>query len=370
MKQSFQKANEDFLVRTFLKLAGMESPSYGEKRVIDFVIRRLKAEKLGVTFQRLGPTGNIIARLRGNRKGPALFFNAHTDTVKPCRHVRPVLKNGIIRSDGTTILGADDKAAISIFLAGIRHINRCRLKHPELYFILTCAEEQGLVGAKNLDFSRIRAREGFCFDADGPPGHVILAAATHYQYRILVRGKAAHAGIQPEKGKNAVKIGAELIRMLPSGRLDHETTANVGMVQGGIATNIVPEDACIEGEFRSRNDKKIRLLLSNLRSSVMKVQRKSGARIAFRPVRAYRSYWFSPDSRLVKRFVRSCRDIGVKPRFMKSNGGSDANILNQKGRACLNCGIGMSDVHSPKEFIRVRDLANGLKLFLSIIRNW
>ncbi|MDD5067341.1 MAG: M20/M25/M40 family metallo-hydrolase [bacterium] len=370
MKDIFSKIDKNSLIQTFIRLVRIESPSYGEKRMIGHVIKALKKQKLKAGLQRNEGSGNIVACLKGQKKRPPLFFNAHLDTVEPCRNVKPVITDKLIRSDGSTILGADDKSALAIFLEGIRYIRKYKILCPDIYFILTYAEEQGLVGAKNLDFRSIRPKYGFSFDSGGSIGRVILAAPTHYQYKIMVRGKAAHAGIEPEKGISAIKIASELVREIRTGRIDGETTANIGRFNGGIATNIVPENVVMEGEVRSRDRQKTSRYIRDLRKLVSRISAKFKVRIHFQLTHAYDQYQFREDSFLVRKFSQSCVSIGLKPVFERSNGGSDANILNQNGFQCLNCSVGMSDVHSTGEYIRIKDLVLGLKLFLSLIINW
>ncbi len=275
-----------------------------------------------------------------------------------------------IRSDRKTILGADDKAALSIFMEGIKYIKKFNIPHPDIYFVFTYAEEQGLVGAKNLDFSLIKAKSGFSFDAGGRVGQVIVSAPTHYQYKILCYGQAAHAGIEPEKGKSAIKIAADVIQKIETGKLDHETTANVGTINGGVATNIVPERVKIEGEVRSRNKSTLLNYLKRLKITLEKIKKKYDGNIDLHLSQAYQSYHFHSDSFLVKKFMEAVKKIKRKPVLVEINGGHDANILKQNGFQCLNCGIGMTHVHSTKEFIPITELIHGLKLFLSLVISW
>ncbi len=198
MKTLFNKIDKKSLIRTFVKLVKIDSISYHEEKIIKYLTGALKKYALKVRLQKVKNTGNIIALLAGNKKGTPLFFNAHIDTVEPGKNIKPIVTEKLIKSDGTTILGGDDKAAITLFLEGIRYIKRFNIKHPDIYFVLTFAEEQGLIGAKNLDFSLIKAKYGFSFDAGGKPGTAVIGAPTHYQYTITVIGKSAHAGVEPE----------------------------------------------------------------------------------------------------------------------------------------------------------------------------
>lgn len=370
MYDLFNKIDEKRLIQTFVRLVKIDSISYHEEKIIKYLVPTLREYGLKVKVQKVKNTGNIIALLKGNKKGQALFFNAHVDTVEPGKGIKPVVTEKLIKSDGKTILGGDDKAAVALFLEGIQYLKKFNIKHPDIYFILTCAEEHGLIGAKNMDFSLVKAKYGFSFDADGKPGTAVVAAPTHYQYTITVFGKAAHAGVEPEKGINAIKIGSELIRRIKTGKLDYETTANVGKIEGGIATNIVPDRVIIEGEVRSRNEQKLKRYLKNLTQIIVSIKKDYKVRIKFDLEKAYKAYNFTKNAMLVEKLAEACKYIKIKPYLEKSNGGSDCNIFNQKKFQCLNLGIGMSKVHSKKEFILIKDLVNGLKLFLSLIVNW
>jgi len=364
------KIDEKRLIQTFIKLIKIDSPSYQEKKIITYLIKFFKENGLKVKFQKKGQSGNIVAFLKGNRKGLPVFFNAHTDTVQPGIGIKPVITDKLIRTDGRTILGSDDKSAIALFLEGIRYIKQNRLKHTDIYFVLTYAEEQGLVGAKNFDFSLLKAKYGFSFDSHGKIGTAVVSAPTHYQYTVKIKGKSAHAGIEPENGINAIVIGSKLINRIKTGKIDHETTANIGKIEGGIATNIVPEEVLFEGEIRSRNREKLKRYIQDLKTSISTFRTKYHVKINFDLKLAYKSYDFLKTSFLVKQFREACRAIRINPVFDKSNGGSDSNIFNQNGYRCLNVSTGMAKVHSTEEYILKKDMVQGMKLFLSLITQW
>ncbi len=370
MENIFSKINQKRLIQTFVKLVKIDSIPYHEEKIIKYLIQALKGYGLKVKFQKVKNTGNIIAYLRGNKKSPAIFFNAHLDTVEPGKNIKPVVTEKIIKSDGTTILGADDKSAIAVLLEGIRYIRNYNIKHPDIYLVLTYAEEKGLIGAKNLDFSLLKARHGYSLDGDGSPGNAVISAPTHYQYKITIYGKAAHAGVEPEKGIDAMKASAALINKIKTGKIDFETTANVGKISGGVATNVVTEKVVLEGEVRSRNEQKLIRYLKNFKEQVNKIKKEFKVRIQLKLEKAYKSYNFTEKAIMVKKFIQACDYIKIKPVFTKMNGGSDCNIFNQNRYNCLNIGMGMFEVHSKDEFISIKDLVNSLKLFLSIIINW
>lgn len=367
MEKYLNNINEKRLIQTFIKLVKINSISYHEEKIIQYLLAEFKNLGLKVKFQKVDNTGNIVAVLKGTLEQQAVFFNAHMDTVEPGKNIKPVITDTVIKSDGTTILGSDDKSAIAVFLEGLRIIKEKKVKHPDLYFVITYAEEQGLIGVKNFDFSLLKAKQGYSWDADGRIGTAVLSAPTHYQYVITVHGKAAHAGIAPEKGINAIKLSGALMNKIKTGKIDNETTANIGKIQGGRATNIVPDHVVFEGEVRSRNNVKLKRYLSDLKKTILQFKKQNKVRIDLKLSLAYKAYNFSSNHPLIRRFQSACEVLKIKPVFSQSNGGSDSNIFNQNHFSCLNLGIGMSNVHSTKEYIRKKDLINGVRLFLSLI---
>lgn len=367
-KELFTKINNERLINSFLNLVKIESPSLEEQKIINYLIKILKSLNLSVKLQKVGKTGNIIAFLKGKNSKNSIFFNAHFDTVKPCQGIKPVIKNGIIKTDGKTILGADDKAAIAIFIELVNILKKTDINRPDIYFVLTYGEEIGLQGAKHFDFNLLKAKYGFSFDANGEVGTIIMSAPTHYTYNIKVYGKSAHAGIEPEKGKNAIKIASEIINKIKTGRIDFETTANIGRIEGGKATNIVPDLVEFTGEIRSRTETKIKKYIEQLEKVLDTIKKKYETKIDFDLKLAYKSFKFDKNSFLVKIVKEACDLINVEPKYVESNGGSDANIFNQNGYPTINLGIGMQNVHTTEEFIKIRDIVNGVKLALALVQ--
>ncbi len=363
------KINQQKLIKRFLTLVKINSESYEEFQIIKYLTGELRGIGLKVYNQKIERTSNLIAVLEGDKHLEPIFFNAHMDTVSPGKNIKPIVTDKLIKSSGDTVLGSDDKAAIAIFLEGLEYIQKNKIVHPDIYIVFTSAEEQGLVGAKQLDFSMIGARKGYSFDGDGKIGTIILSAPTHYTYKINVKGKSAHAGIAPEKGKNAIKIASDLILHIKMGKLDNETSANVGIVQGGRATNIVPDSVYIAGEIRSRNNETLKKAILELKDNIKKMKKRYKTSIKLNLKKEYSGFKFEKDSYLVKQLARACRDIEIRPIYEHSNGGSDANIFNQNKLQCLNIGVGMKNVHSTDEFILIKDLVNGLKLFITINKN-
>jgi tripeptide aminopeptidase len=361
--------NTSRLITTFLDLVKIPSPSWNEEPVIKYIERC--TSELGYESLRspCRTSYNLIIKITGNTARESIMFAAHTDTVTPCDSVHPIETPTKITSDGTSILGSDDKAAVAVFIEAMRIIKEKNLEHPPLEFIFTCSEEVGLLGMKGMNFSLINAKRAFVFDCSGSVGGIIMQAPSQIVMHADITGKAAHAGIEPEKGISAINIVAEIITKLPKGRVDKETTLNIGMISGGRATNIVAEKASVDLEMRSLNHNKMKQLEKKTIGVIKSVTKKYGAKVAIRSNIEYTGFTISEKDSLSKLIIASCKDIKIKPAFMSSGGGSDTNILNAKGIKALNLAIGMSNVHSTREFILKKDLINGCNLLLAIIKN-
>ena len=246
--------NEDRLVKTFCDLVQIDSPSDEEEEVAQDLSRRLEA--LGFEILR-DAHGNLIAREDGENP---LLLSAHMDTVEPGRGIKPTIEGDRIVSDGTTILGGDCKAGVAAILEGLESVVEEELPRRTIQLAFTRGEEIGLVGARNMDFSMITADEAVVFDGNGPVNKLTGSSPTYVSFEVKITGRSAHAGVEPEKGLSAIKIAAEIISELPQGRLDEETTFNVGTISGGSVRNAVPEQATFTGEFRSRNLETLDLL--------------------------------------------------------------------------------------------------------------
>ncbi|MGE5140747.1 MAG: M20/M25/M40 family metallo-hydrolase, partial [Rudaea sp.] len=243
--------NQDRLVNTFLDLVRIDSPSGSEGEAAQYVAGVLR--ELGLE-PRIDEMGNVTARLEG--KGKPLLLSAHMDNVEPGRGITPVIENGDIKSDGKTVLGADDLAGVAAILEGLRSLIEDQAEHIPLELAITTQEEVGLAGAKGLDLEQFKAKEGVVLDSGGAVGKITISAPTHNELDATITGKAAHSGSSPEKGIDAIRIAAEAITHMKLGRIDKETTANIGMIRGGTARNAVPEQVDLTGEARSRNPKK------------------------------------------------------------------------------------------------------------------
>ncbi|MCD6197166.1 MAG: M20/M25/M40 family metallo-hydrolase [Deltaproteobacteria bacterium] len=376
------KINRDRLADTFRQLVSMDSPSREEGAVAGWIKRTLK-EEIGAEViedqsrdQTGSESGNIIARIPGTEKIVPLFFNAHMDTVEPGRGIKIIFNDGIFRSDGTTVLGADDKAAIAILVETARLLKEHRVSHGPIEFLFTVCEEIGLLGAKSLDPALLEAKAGYALDSSDPEV-LINQAPCAIRFKVRVVGKAAHAGLHPELGINAIQVAARALAEVPLGRIDEYTTANVGLIHGGKATNIVPEEVELEGEVRSHNPEKLREVQDQILETFHRIA------LDFKPVENsglplikteiiddYPLMSVSEGHPLITTAVKAAKGLGRKLRLDMTGGGSDANIFNAKGLATVVMGIGMQNVHTTSEHIRLDDMVAAAELVLKIIRKW
>jgi len=254
-----------------------------------------------------------------------------------------------------------------MFIEGIRHLKENSLRHGAIEFLLTCAEEVGLCGIKGFDLSVLDSRMAFVYDSDGPVGKIIIRAPYDMNFTVKIKGRAAHAGMEPEKGINAIKILSEIITSLPTGRIDEETTMNVGVITGGRATNIVPEDAECRLEIRSIDKMKLGYYQKQMKDTVKKTASQYGARSTVHERVDYTGYSLSPGEKIVAVAERAIKNLGIRPRLLSTGGGSDTNVFNRFGIKAVNLSCGMRNVHTKKEYINIRDLLNGTRLMLEII---
>lgn len=359
--------DKDRLVNTFLELVRIDSPSGHEETIGRDLMARLKALDLAVVRD---VTGNLIARLDGtgeSKDDAPLLLSAHMDTVGADTGIRPVIKDGIVRSDGTTILGGDDKSGVAIILEVLQVLSEEGLAHLSLEVVFTVGEEKGLVGVKGLDLSRLRAREGIVLDMGGPIGTVVVSAPYQDRLSVTVHGRAAHAGAEPEKGINAIRVAAEGVAAMPLGRIDQETTANVGVIRGGEATNIVPDEVELHCEARSRDEAKLMAQVQAMRAAMVEAAVRHEATVDFQQERSYDGFNLSPETPIVKRAVKAIEAMGLKPLCQPTGGGSDANVLNAAGIATINLSTGMAEVHTANEYIAIEDMVQSAELLLHIV---
>lgn len=356
--------NQDRLIDTFLELVQIDSPSGQEQAIGLHLQARLRA--LGLET-RLDKAGNLIGRLKGGT-GLPLLLSAHMDTVGNDTGIKPVIRDGVIYSDGTTILGADDKSGVAAILETLAVLRERRLPHPSLEVVISVGEEQGLQGARQVDTAQLQARCGIVLDSGGPIGHIVVSAPSQDSLVFTVHGRTAHAGAEPEKGINAIRVAAEAIAAIPLGRVDEETTSNVGRIEGGTARNIVPDRVTVIGEARSRDDAKLERLTATIVEAFQQAAARYGASVEADVTRAYNSYHITEDEPVVRAVTAAARSLGHVVELRASGGGTDGNIYNAAGIPCIVLSTGMADVHTPHEHIAISDLVASAGLLLASLQ--
>lgn len=346
------------LLKTFLDLVQIPSESGKEKPVTDYLVAKLKSLGLEVWVDDAGSkigsnSGNIMGRLKGSLPG-SIAFSSHQDTVVPGIGIKPQIADGIIRSDGTTILGADDKAGLACILEMFECIKD--KPRPTIEVVFDICEEIGLRGAAQFDTSKLESKYSIILDVDGAPGRINIAAPYQDVCKITIKGKPSHAGIAPDKGISAIEVASKAIASMKLGKIDDETTSNVGIISGGKATNIVPEECRVEMEARSRDEAKLNAQTKRMLDRFEEEAKKAGAAIEVSKERVFMGYKFSETDPLPSLVAQAAKDVGLKPQFVRSGGGSVSNIFNAKGLASVVVGVGFENPHSKDEFLRISDL--------------
>jgi len=368
------EVKSDRLVELFTTLCRINSPSRQEREVAEYVKGFLRGLGLEVredhaAQQVEGNANNLVATLPANISGvPRIFFSAHLDTVEPNPNVKIILENGIIRTDGTSILGADDKAGVSAILEAIRIVVENNLPHGQIQLIFTVCEEIGLKGAQALDLSLVESDFGFVYDSGPPIGTVVSQTPTHDTMEVRLIGKPAHAGVEPEKGINAIEIAAHAIARMRLGRIDEETTANIGTIHGGHATNVVCPEVHLRAEARSRSKAKVDAQVAHMIECFERAAQERGGRAEIHLERHYEGYQLTENDLPVRIVHAAARKIGLEPLMRPTGGGSDANIFIARGLPCCVVGTAMEKVHTHEEFVQVENLARSVDLTLAIIR--
>ena len=312
-------------------------------------------------------TGNLVAHLPGTRTGHVVF-SAHMDTVQPCAGIEPVVVDGVVRSAGDTILSADDKAGVAAIFEGVRSAVESGSPRPDVTVLLTTCEEQHLLGSSALADGLLPAGAPcYVLDADGAPGTIITGAPCHWSLNATFSGRAAHAGVCPEEGVSAIAMAAAAVSSMPLGRLDEATTANVGFIEGGGATNVVPDTCALAGECRSLYAERAEAQKAAMTEALEAAAARFGGAVSIEWTKSYDAVLFDEEDELVQAIVRASRAAGLEPRFHRSGGGSDANVLAARGVRPVTLGVGMAAFHSVDEHIAVDDLEGAARLVEALI---
>lgn len=366
--------NRERLLAEFCELTRIDSPTKNERQIADILKNRLENLGMVVTEDQAGLAiggncGNVFAYLKGNLpQAPILLLSAHMDTVDPCLSIEPVLQDGRITSAGSTILGADDKAGIAPILEALRAIQEQSIPHGDIQVIFNVAEEGGLHGSKNLDITQLKADLGFVLDAGGEPGTIILETPGQDRINVTIIGRASHAGATPEEGISAIVVAAKAIASMQTGRIDEETTSNIGTIQGGRATNIVADRVEITCESRSRNKGKLERQTAGMCETFQRCATEMGAVAEIDVIRLYDPFTIMKESEIALLAAQAAQSANLTAAFVATGGGSDANYYNRYGVPCVVLGIGMQKSHTTDEFIEEEDLYRSAKLVVEIIK--
>lgn len=367
--------NKERMLAEFKEIVAVPCHSLQERPVFELLCTKLEAlgftveeddagEKLG------GNCGNLWAFLPGNKAGAtSVLFSAHMDGVEPCGGTTVVQKDGYLYSDGTTILGGDDKSGVVGIIEGVRMIVEENAEHGDIQILFTIAEEGGVNGSRCMDRSKLKAEVAYALDGEGAPGEVVIGAPGQYKWTISVHGKKAHGGLEPEKGINAIMIAAKALAEVERyGRIDEETTCNIGVIGGGVATNVVPDLVVIEGDVRSRNNEKLEAMREELVSTICNAVEKFGGKFTAEVEHKYSSFLIDTNSTVVKLAERACELYNLPLDITQTGGGSDANFFNAYGVPCVILGTGMKNVHTVEEFIKEEDLYNSALMVYGILQ--
>jgi tripeptide aminopeptidase len=377
--------NAERLLNTFLDLVRIDSPSLAEADVAAYCKQALEQAGCVVRFDDSAlatgsNTGNLIATLPANPASVSaasassadappqkLYFSAHMDCVGPCGGIEPVIADGIIRSSGDTILSGDDRVGLAAVIELVRTLAEEDKPRPEVGVLFSVGEEIGLRGAYALDANDFDGEPCFVLDANGSPGVVIIGAPFRYLFTARFTGKAAHAGIEPEKGVSAIALASKAVLAMRLGRLDEHTTANVGTISGGSAFNVVPEICTVTGEFRAMNEQRVSEVKAQLTTAFEDAVRDSGGSVKINWDEEYPGFQIREDDPFVRLVLDEATALGLPAQTVITGGGSDANILANKGLNPLVLGTGMTDVHSTTESLAVADLEALARLCIALV---
>lgn len=367
--------NNKRIIDEFLELVQIDSPSSKEGAVAKVLVEKL--EEIGLTVEvdnageiHGGETGNVIATLKGNKEGKKLLFSSHMDTVCPGIGIKPIIDEeaGIIKSDGTTVLGSDDKAGIAAILEGLRYIKENNIDHTDITVVFSIWEEGGLFGAKSLDYSKLDVDYGFVLDSGGSPGEIIIQAPGQDKIDVKIVGRPAHAGLQPEQGISSIMVASRAIENMKLLRIDEETTANIGIVNGGQATNIVMPELQIVAEARSLDLVKLDAQTNHMIETFKNAADEFGAQVEVETTRMYSPLNVAENDEIVEFTKKAFANLGIEGKTASTGGGSDTNILYANGIKAVNLGIGMKKAHTLEEYIAIEDLINSAKTVIEIIK--
>ncbi|MFE4711038.1 M20/M25/M40 family metallo-hydrolase [Paenibacillus sp. NPDC056722] len=367
---------QDRLIQEFMELVRVDSETGNEREIADVLTSKFKALGLEVveddSQERTGHgAGNLFVTWPAVQgvTAPKLLFTCHMDTVVPGKGIKPTLhEDGWITSDGSTILGADDKAGLAALFEAIRVIQEQGLPHGQIQFVITAGEESGLLGARAMDPKHLDAEIGFALDSNGEVGAIAVSAPTQARITMQIYGKSAHAGVNPEDGISAIQVASKAISAMKLGRIDNETTANIGKFAGGGPTNVVCDHVQLDAEARSIVQEKVDRQIESMREVLETTVREHGAECEFRSEVIYPAFSFNQHDPVVQLADRAITSLGLTTRLFASGGGSDANVFNGLKVPTVNLAIGYEHIHTTQERIKAADIAKAAELVVAIIQ--
>lgn len=367
--------NRQRLIDRFMNYVKIDSESFSEKEFAKKLFSDLESLGFEVSYDQAGEVvgsncqGNIIAKLKGNTKGETVLFSGHMDTVTPGKGIKPIIKDDIICTDGTTILGGDDKAGIAGIIEAITVLKETGEKFADIELAFTICEEVGLLGSKNLDYSKITAKKAFILDSSSDVGAVTIKGPAQDNLKVKILGKPAHAGVAPEMGISAIEIAARAISNMKLLRIDENTTANIGTINGGKVTNIVCPEVIIEAEARSTVESSLDNQTKHMVDIFKKYASEMGGQVEINVSRSYGSFSVDKNEEIIKDLENVCENTGLTLNLVASGGGSDTNIFNGKGIKAVNLSSGERKPHTLEEHIYIKDLLNISQIVMGIIKN-
>lgn len=351
----------------FIEMIKIYSPSKGEKQMADWIENWFTEHKIPFQSDHAGEGyggngRNIVGYIKGNQEGMPLGFGAHMDQIEPCEHVNPVIEGNIIRTDGTTTLGGDDKSGIAAILEAVEDILETDAPHRDIYLVFTCSEEISMQGTKHMDLSILPCKDLVIADATGDTGVIAYKAPALEAISVTFHGKKAHAGIAPEKGINAVVAASKAIANMHIGRIDERTTSNIGHIEGGSATNIVTDEVTFTAEIRSHSMNKLAEEVAHMENCCKEAAEAMGASYDFCHEQAYPTLSLDLECDLVKETKKAMEAENITPDLQVIGGGSDANVLAGHGYRSVILGLGMRDVHTVEESLDMDEVWKAAKV--------
>ena len=380
--------NEKRIINEFKKLVSFDAESYEERNIADYLKEQLQLLGLQVEEDNAGEllreisgkdgsrsAGNIYGYLKGNvsekgsleQRTEGILLSAHTDTVEPGNGKKMVLhEDGIITSDGTTVLGADDAAGLVEILEALRVIQEEKLAHPDIEVLFPVAEEPYAQGSRIFDYSKIKAKQAYVLDMSGAVGRAAIAAPSIISLRVQVKGKTAHAGFCPEEGIHAIQIAAKAIAAIPNGHVSADTTVNLGTIQGGTARNIVPDSCIVTGEIRSMNHEQALEQAHKIQTIFQQEAEREGGFVEVEIIEEFKAYHIRQEEPVVQRFLRACEELGFSGKLEETFGGSDNNHFTAHGIRGIVVANAMNEVHTTNEYTSVDELVRSAELVLKL----